>query len=158
MKRSLFFGLTALFALAALPASHGNVVRPAPDVVLETGKSLKTLRGQPIVVLVAPHPQSRSFRKQAARLERDYARFAARGTVFVAAFTENPEGLRSNIPFVVAQNGQAVAAHYGVTTPFALLVVGKDGNLDLQTAKVHAASEVRDVILNNYVQQANQRP
>ncbi|HWL54326.1 MAG TPA: hypothetical protein VNQ90_17935 [Chthoniobacteraceae bacterium] len=155
MKRFLSLGLAALFA--TLCVSHGNVVRPAPDVVLETGKSLKSLRGQPVVILVAPHPQSRSFRKQVKRLERDYPRFAARGTVFVAAFTENAAGLRSNIPFVVAQNGGAVAAHYGVNTPFALLVVGKDGNLDLQTSKVSGTWQVRDAILNNYAEQAGRR-
>ncbi len=155
MKRILSLALVAL--TAAAPLSMAKVVRPAPDVVLETGKGLKSLRGQPVVILVATHPQSRTFRKQAKRLEREYQRFAARKTVFIAAFTQSSAGLSSNIPFVLARNGAAVAAQYGVNTPFALMVIGQDGNLDLQTAKLSPASRVRDAILNNYAQQAAQR-
>ena len=50
-----------------------------------------------------------------------------------------------------------MASRYGVTSPFALIVVGRDGNMDLLTAKVSPASLVRDVILNNAELQSAER-
>ncbi len=148
---------TTLALTGVVSTSHADIVRPSPDFALSTGKSLKTLRGQPVVLLVAPTPQSRAFRKQVKRLQDEYQTFAARGVVFVAAFTESSEGLRSNIPFAVARDGAAVAASYGVTGPFALMVIGRDGNLDLQTGKVSGAYRAMDAILNNFALQSAER-
>jgi len=147
--------LAALFL--PLATVDANVVRPAPDFLLAGGKSLRSLRGQPVVLLVAPSPRSRAFRSQVKKLEKDYRRFAAQNAVFVAAFTESSEGLRSNIPFAIAPNGPEVAARYGLTGPFHLLVIGRDGNIDLRTSKVSGAYAVRDAILNNYTMQAASR-
>jgi len=158
MKRHLplFAAALALLIPALLPAA-ANVVRPAPDFVLATGKPVRSLRGQPVVLLVAPSPRSRAFRKQVRRLEADYQRYAARSTVFVAAFTQSAEGLESNIPFVIARDGASVAAQYGVNTPFGLAVIGRDGNLDLITSEVSGGYRVRDAILNNYELQTQER-
>jgi len=158
MKRHLPLLAAALALLLPPPTpALANVVRPAPDFVLSTGKPVRSLRGQPVVLLVAPSPRSRAFRKQVRRLEADYQRYAARGTVFVAAFTQSTEGLESNIPFVVARDGATVAAQYGVNTPFGLAVIGMDGNLDLITSEVSGAYRVRDAILNNYQHQSQER-
>jgi len=139
------------------PTLRADVVRPAPEIALETGKSLKALRGQPVILLVAPSPRSRAFRKQVKRFEEDYQKFAARKTVFIAAFTESTEGLRSNLPFAVARDGAAVATAYGIEGAFGLIVIGADGNLDLKTEKVSGTYRAMDAIQNNFVVQANER-
>lgn len=149
--------LAILAGLAPLSTAQANVVRPAPDFLVTGGRTLKSLRGQPVILLVAPSPRSRAFRSQVKRLEKDYRRFAAQNAVFVAAFTENSEGLRSSIPFAIAPNGPEVAARLGLTGPFHLLVIGRDGNIDLRTNKVSGAYAVRDAILNNYTMQAASR-
>ena len=153
---ALLFASTLALALSAT-ASFAQVVRPSPDFALESGKSIKSLRGQPVVLLVAPSPRSRAFRKQLKRFEEAYEGFAARGTIFVAAFTEDSEGLRSNIPFAVARDGAAVAAAYKVPGPFALAVIGKDGNLDLITSEVSGVYKAMDAIRNNAALQAAER-
>lgn len=159
MKKRLSFASLLLASLVALPSlSAGNVVRPAPDFTIIGGKTARSLRGQPVVILVAPDPGSKEFRRQVRKLEKEYHRFAAQQAVFVAAFTaSNGEGLRSSIPFAIALNGPELAARYGVQGSFSLLVVGQDGNLDLRTHKVQGAYAVRDAILNNYERQAATR-
>jgi len=153
-RQLLSIALAAAASLAPVPV-WANVVRPAPDFTIAGGKTARSLRGQPLVIIVAPGPESKEFRKQVSKLEKDYHRFAAQNAIFVAAFTtSNGEGLRSSIPFAVALNGAELAARYGVQGSFALLVVGKDGNLDLRTARISGAYAVRDAILNNYERQA----
>jgi hypothetical protein len=65
--------------------------------------------------------------------------------------------VKSNIPFVVANNGAAVASAYGTHGDFALAIIGRDGNLDYVTDKVRTGQRVRDVIINNYSVQAATR-
>ena len=136
------------------------MVRPAPNFAWAGGKTLKTWKGQPVVLLIAPSPRSGAFRKQSARIQAVYQDFAARGTVFVAAFTDPQaadEPIRSNIPFVVASNGGQIAADYCFNGAFAIAVIGKDGNLDLNSAKVVPASQIMDMIYNNFEQQEAER-
>ena len=156
--------LLSVVLLAALALAPGNaradVVRPAPTFVWAAGKTLKTWKGQPVVLLIAPSPRSGAFRKQAQRIQAVYQDFAARGTVFVAAFTEPQaadEPIQSNIPFVVAANGAQIAADYCFNGAFAIAVIGKDGNLDLNSAKVVPASRITDMIYNNFEQQQAER-
>ena len=141
-------------------AGFAETVRPAPDFAWEgvSGKtSLKSLRGQPVVMLVAKSPRVGAFKKQIKRLREAYQQFASRNVVFVAAFSENDDRVNSDIPFVVASNGPRVIADFGVTEPFELIVIGKDGNVDLQTSRVCPASRVRDVIQNSFTAQAAER-
>ena len=92
----------------------------------------KTLRGQPMVILVAPSPDAKALRKEAGRIQDMYLQFAARKTVFFAAFTAQTGRVESNVPYAIAQNGAAVAAAYGVKpSDFAVIVVGPDGNVDM---------------------------
>ena len=151
----------ALALLVALPlaAASADVVRPAPSFTWSSGKTLASWKGQPVVLLIAPSPRSGAFLKQVHRIEAVYQEFAARNAVFVAAFTvDTPvQEIPGNFPLVIANNGQQIAANYGFDGKFALAVIGKDGNLDLNTAKVVPASRIMDMILNNYEQQAAER-
>lgn len=154
--------LATAFALASLSTSvqAAPVVRPAPEFTVNTGKSLKAYRGQPVVVIVAPNARSSAFRKQVKRLERDYNKLAARKTLFVAAFTaDDGSAIRSSIPFLAAQNSPALVQHYGAAPQFSLMVIGTDGNLDLITSKVSGSHRVLDAIINNAtLQEAERRP
>jgi peroxiredoxin len=153
------FASAALFALLIGMAAADEVVRPAPDFKLSGGKSLKSFKGQPVVLVIAPSPQSKAFRNEIRSLEKSYQAFAARETVFVAAFTQSATGvIESNIPFATASNGAAVAASYGATEPISVAVIGIDGNVDLATHKIAPAYKVRDAILNNFQLQASERP
>ena len=160
---SLRVGLAAVLLTVSasfLSAGHAwaasPVVRPAPDfsfIGVGGKKSLRGLRGQPVVLLISRSPDTGAFKKQAKRLAPIYQEFASRGTVFVAAFSEKEGQIQSNIPFVVASNGPSVAAAYGLTDDLRIAIIGKDGNLDLETDKVLPALRIREVIQNSYVVQ-----
>jgi peroxiredoxin len=149
-----------LVAQLCTPMLRAEGVRPAPAFSCSAGKSLKSFKGQPVILLIAPSPRSGAFRKQAKRIQAVYQEFAARNAVFVAVFTD-PEAagqtVPSNIPFTLASEGVKVAADYGFEGKFNLCVVGKDGNLDFTTSKMVPASRLMDVIRNNAEQQTAQR-
>jgi peroxiredoxin len=158
---SLLLQALAVLLLVANPAP-AEVVRLAPDFTIpgpgNKAKSLKSLRGQPVVLLIAETPRTRAFRKQLKQLREIYSQFASRQVVFVAAFKDGSvEPVQSNVPFSVAYNGPAVAGAYGVADDFALVVIGKDGNVDYQTEKPAAAQRIRDVIQNSFAVQAQAR-
>lgn len=133
------------------------VVRPAPDFswIDYNGKSLTldSLKGQSVVVLIAPSPRTRAFRAQVGQLQKAYQRFAAEKLVCFAAFTEEGGTIQSNIPFVVAADGPRVAFLYDVPKGFAIAVIGPDGNLDCLTDKVLPAQRILDIMDNNFAVQ-----
>ena len=153
--------LTALLVFAFATANAASpVVRPAPDFSFSGiggMKSSRSLRGQPVVVIVAKSPKTRAFRKQVQNIEDNYRELASRGTVFVVAFSEGGESVASNVPFVVANNGPAVAAAYGLTSDMVLGVVGPDGNLDLFTSEVTRGLRIREIIQNSFPAQNTTR-
>jgi len=161
MKTPLLSAVLLAAALVLAPGvSQADVVRPAPNFAWAGGKTLKTWKGQPVVLLIAPSPRSAAFRKQAKRIQAVYQEFAARNTVFVAAFTDAEaagEPIPCNVPFVVAANGAQVAADYGFNGTITVAVIGKDGNLDLNNGKVVPASRLMDMIYNNFEQQQGER-
>jgi hypothetical protein len=122
-------------------------------------RTLRSLRGQPVVLLITDTPRNRSFRKQIDRLEPMYSEFAARKVVFIAAFTKEGEGpVKSNLPFVVANNGPAVAAAYNANETFQVIIISQDGNVNYQTDNLLRGERVRDVLQNSYpVQQQTRR-
>lgn len=152
MKRALFC-LLALAAAFVSPA-HARVVRPAPDFswVDFNGKAmgLKSLRGQAVVVLIAPSPRDWTFRSQVGQLQKAYQRFAAAKLVCFAAFTSEGGVIRSNIPFVTAADGPRVAFLYEVTRGFAIAIIGPDGNLDDLSTKVVPAQRILDIMNANF--------
>jgi hypothetical protein len=149
------FGMMLGAALAAAPTDV--IVRPAPEFVATAGRSLKSFRGQPVVLVIGRSPKDKAFRKQVSRLQQQYQSFGSRNVVFVAAFTKEDGAVKSNIPFLVANDGSGVAAKYGVKGPFAVAVIGRGGNLDLVTEKVIPSSRVMDALSNAYDVQAPER-
>ncbi len=146
-------GAGLVIALAFMGIAEARVVRPAPDFSWATSagvaKSLKSLEGQPVVVLIAPSPKDRKFRKQVKQLEADYQRLASKGLICFAAFTEEGGRVGSNIPFIVAADGPRVGFLYEIPTGFAMAIIGPDGNLDYLTDDVVDAQRVIDVMNNN---------
>lgn len=155
--RLLALALTFVFAVSA-PA---EVVRKAPDFSWpgagNKNRSLRSLQGQPVIVVIADSPKNGTFRKQLKWLEDNYTQLAAKGAVFVAAFRTGEGPVRSDIPFIVANNGAGVASAYGVEGEFGLAVIGRDGNLDYVTDRIRSGQRVRDLIINNYANQAATR-
>ena len=158
----LFDAATALskpkVQLAEKPAVTA-VVHPAPDFawIGAGGKTYaaKTLRGQPMVILVAPSPDSKALRQEAGRIQELYLQFSARKTIFFAAFTGQTGRVESNVPYAIAQNGSTVASAYGVNpADFSVIVIGPDGNVDMVSSKVEGAQRLIDIINNNGQTQA----
>jgi AhpC/TSA family protein len=144
--------------LVACAASHGDVVRPAPNFDFAgTGKSLKSFRGQTVVLLFAQSAREKHFREMVYRLKRLYSQFATERVIFVAAIENGPQEVESNIPFVLAADPQKVAADYGVNGRYAIAVIGVDGNVDMITSQLIAPERVRDMVFDNYESQDGSR-
>ncbi len=158
MKRLFLAVLLSGLSMAALSA---EVVQPAPDIqwINASGgrQGLSALKGQPILVVVAPSPRSWAFRSQVGQLQKMYQRFAAGRLVCVAAFTSEPGLIRSNIPFLVAADGPRVAYDFQMGERFGLALIGPDGNVDYVTDRVQSAQRIFDVINNSYVPQSRLR-
>jgi len=141
--------------------SLAAIVRPAPDFTFvgvgNKARSLKSLRGQAVVLLIADSQRERAFRKQVAYLREIYQQFASKQIVFAAALRQGTEPIQSDIPFVLVNNGPAIAAAYGSQGDFQLVIIGQDGNIDYQTGKVCTGERVRDVIQNSFAVQAGAR-
>jgi len=145
--------------LAAGLAANAAVVRPSPNFSWEGASktSLRSMRGQPVVLIISRSARGRAFKKQIRNLEEIYQQFASRKVVFVAAIQEGEPMVRSNIPFAIASDAGRVAGEFGVEGKFSIIIIGKDGNIDLQTDRVIPASRVREVILNSFENQAAER-
>lgn len=154
--------LLAIGASAFAAPVHTVVVRSAPEFTFlaagDRAKPLKSLRGQPVVLLIADSPRTGAFRKQLKYLREIYSQFASRNVVFAAAFKDgNSEPVESDVPFALVNNGAAVASAYGVKEEFCIAIIGKDGNIDYQTPKVLTPQRIRDVIQNSFAVQAEAR-
>ncbi len=152
--------LTILIAAAAmLGVARAAVVRLAPDFAYQGVKhsTLKSLRGQPVVLIVARSAKDGKFRKQAKRLKEIYQDFASRNVIFVAAFQKDEGTIPSDVPFLIADNAAKITADYQVQGNFAVIVIGTDGNVDMQTSQLVPATRIRDVVINSYPAQAAER-
>jgi hypothetical protein len=150
----------ALLLSLCATASHGDVVRPAPNFGIEgvaKGGSLRSFHGQPVVLVIARSARDKDFRREVYRLRQLYGQFSNEKVIFVAAIETGPEEVPSDIPFVTAANPQQVAADYGVRGRFAIAVIGVDGNLDLITSRLIAPERVRDAVFNNFESQSAAR-
>jgi peroxiredoxin len=149
----------AFFVVLSLSCSAA-VVRLAPNFTWEGASritSLKSLRGQPVVLLVANSADNRAFRAQMKKLRSNFQQFANRKVVFAAALRHGAGSIRSNIPFLLVENGAQIAADYDVRGDFNLIVIGADGNIDLQTSRVCPAERIRDVVVNSFTLQSAER-
>ncbi len=155
--------MKSLILLLALAAGtlNADVVRPSPEYswVDSTGarKSSRDFLGRPVVVLVSNSPRDWSFRSQVGQLQKMYERLASEKIVCVAAFSQTPGVVRSNIPFVIAADGPRLAYDLQVTKGFAIAVIGKDGNLDYFGRRVIPVRRIYDILDNSYVVQKSLR-
>ena len=145
----------ALFALLAAfaPCADAGVVRLAPAFSFggAGGKnSLGSLRGQPVVLVIAQSGKTKALRSQMKSLRNIYHDCASRGAVFIAALADGSGTVPSDIPFALSNNGASVAAAYGMRGDFLIAVIGRDGNLDLVTDKPIPGARVFEVIKNNF--------
>lgn len=151
--------LALLFAMPS--ASPADTVRHAPPFTFASAegmKSLASLRGQPVVLLVARSAKSKTLRQQLKNLTSVYHDLSSRGAVFVAAIAEGDAAVASNIPFALASNGAVVAAAYGLRGDFLIAVIGRDGNVDVQTEKALPGKRILEVLRNNFdVQEKSRR-
>ena len=158
MKKSLV-ALALSLSFVALPCPAA-VVRMAPNFTWQsTGhvNSLRALKNQPVVLLVAKTARVGAFKAQVKKLRGIYQEFASRKVVFAAAIENGEPDIRSDIPFVIVNNSVQVAAEYGVKDSFNIVIIGRDGNVDYQTSRVLSGSRVRDVIVNSFVEQSERR-
>lgn len=154
--------LLAVLGLLAIPSSRliaeeptavsMTVVRKAPGFAggASAGRSiaLSSLRGKPVLLVIAPSPADRSFRRQMSELRGYYERMAARGTLCFAAFTAEGGRIPSNIPFIIVNDPATAASDYGAT-PFAVAVIGPDGNLDCVSSRPLPGQRILDLMQNN---------
>jgi peroxiredoxin len=151
----------AILVGVVTPDAPAVVVRAAPDFTFpgagNRSRSLRSLRGQAVVLVIANSQRQRAFKKQVRYLREIYQQFASKQVVFVAALRDDSAAVNSDIPFAVANNGGAVASAYGVNDDFQLIIIARDGNIDYQTDRVATGERVRDVIQNSFAVQAESR-
>jgi len=158
MKHRLLIVVCFLLAPGLLPAL---VVNPAPNVpwLDANGKvqGLGVFKGQPVILVVAPSPQDRTFRAQLGQLRQMYERYAANKVIFIAAFTQAQGRIRSNIPFVLAADGPRTSYDFKTGDRFGIAFIGRDGNLDYVTNKVIPAQRAFDIVGASFVTQEKLR-
>ena len=156
------FRSVALFLLTVLvPAVEGGrllakdsfVVNAAPGFTGGASASRKitlaSLKGKPVVLVIAPSPKDRAFRAQMNEFRGLYERMASQGMLFFAAFTSEGGRVPSNIPFILVDDPASVASAYDIPKGFAIAVIGRDGNLDCLSTKPLPGQRVLDLSLNN---------
>ena len=167
MRPSICSVLSALFLALACSASAepapvaSAVVRLAPDFSIPGvgGKptTLRSLRGQSVVLLFGKSSKTGALKKQVQYLQELFEQFASKETIFAVALREGDALIRSNMPIAIVNNGPAVADAYGVKKDFGIAIIGRDGNLDYLTDKVLPPERVRDVVQNSFPVQASLR-
>ena len=155
-----------LATLSVLPVSGARIeIERVPNAApafaggAGNGRSitLASLRGKPVLLLIAPSPRFGSLRRQCSELKGYYERLAAQGMVCFAGFTTLPGRVPSNIPFVPLNDPVATAAAYDVRGGFAVAVIGVDGNLDCLSTKPLPGYRILDLVINNAAMQKKLR-
>jgi hypothetical protein len=162
MKSATRFRSIVLFLITSLIlgangmkllAKDSLVVNAAPGFTggASAGRkiTLASLKGKPVVLLIASSPKDRAFRSQMKELKGRYERLASQGMLFFAAFTSEGGRIPSNIPFILVDDPAAVASVYDVTKGFAVIVIGRDGNLDCLSTKTLPGQRILDLSINN---------
>ena len=158
---SALLSLTLLFAAGGRLSAETTVIHPAPGFSggASAGRNitLASLRGKPVLLVIAPSPADRAFRKQMAELRGYYERMASRGILCFAAFTSEGGRIPSNIPFITVNDPVAAASDYGAAS-FAVAVIGPDGNLDCVSSRALPGQRILDLMQNNaFLQQQLRR-
>jgi hypothetical protein len=146
---------TALTALESNP-----IISPAPDVTWQqNGKTvhLSSLKGHPVLLLIARSPKSWDFYRQLNALKGSYEHLANEHLICLAAFTQEEGPVFSNIPFITLNHGSAVGQAYHAEDHFALALISPDGNVDCFSTHVLAGQRIDDLIDASYVNQVKLR-
>ena len=143
------------------PPPIPSVPRPAPSFLWSgvNGKvrSLRDLRGHPVVLIFAENPTQKIFIKQIKELNRRAKELASRNTLFFVAFTRETGAVsHTNIPFVILPDPGSVADAYEVGD-FGIAIISPDGNVDYATDRWITGQRVLDVIVNSYEAQLHAR-
>jgi peroxiredoxin len=143
------------------PPPIPSVPRPAPSFLWSgvNGKvrSLRDLRGHPVVLIFAENPTQKIFIKQVKELNRRAKELASRNTLFFVAFTRETGAVsHTNIPFVILPDPGSVADAYEVGD-FGIAIISPDGNVDYATDRWITGQRVFDVIVNSYEAQLHAR-
>jgi hypothetical protein len=137
----------------AQPSGSSTAVNLAPPFSggANAGKniSLNSLRGKPVILVIAPSPRDHAFRKQMKELRGHYERLAAQGMIGFVAFTSEGGRIPSNIPFILVNDPAGTSAAYDVEKGFAIAVIGRDGNLDCLSVKPLPGYRINDLVINN---------
>jgi hypothetical protein len=146
--------LSASMAPAATRGNkEGSVINAAPSFSGGAAEgrtiTLGSLKGKPVLLLIAPSPKDHAFRRQISELKGRYERLAAQGMICFAAFTTEAGIIPSNVPFLTVNNPAAAAAAYDVSGGFAVAVIGRDGNLDCLSTKPLPGQRILDIVNNN---------
>ena len=150
----LVLGGSVLAHSEAMPSS---IVAPAPDFFWRQGgkiEHLSSLRGKPVLLIIAPSPKTHALRSQLGELKDLYEKLAAQGMIACVAFTQEEGRVPSNVPFVVVLDGPATAAAYNVRKGFAVAVIGADGNLDCLSTRPLPGQRIHDLIDASYTTQS----
>jgi hypothetical protein len=159
--------LGSLIAQADTPKAKGSpppvpsVPRPAPSFLWSgvNGKvrSLRDVRGHPVVLIFAEDPTQKIFIKQVKELNRRAKELTSRYTLFFVAFTRETGAVtHTNIPFVILPDPGSVADAYEVGD-FGIAIISPDGNVDYATDHWITGQRVFDVIVNSYEAQLHAR-
>ena len=167
MKGRIWFaggiaGFLIVVPIMTTGATKTPIVQLAPAFSFrnENGhiSSLKSLRGKPVILLIASPAGKGRFRREVKTIKRASRSFASRKAVFVAAFVQGGEMMRGELPFLLATDASHIATAYGIdTNSYGLFVIGPDGNLDLRSTRVLSAQKIIDAIDNSYVVQARRK-
>ena len=161
---SIVMSMILLAVYTATPcvrAKDSTVSNAAPSFVggASAGRNiaLSSLRGKPVILVIAPSPRDRAFRSQMWEIRGRYERLAAQGLIAFTAFTTQGGRIPSNIPFVEVNDPVSTASAYDVSKGFAIAVIGRDGNLDCLSTKPLPGQRILDLIMNNASVQENLR-
>lgn len=149
--------MLVLSASMVSAATRGNgevsVINAAPSFSGGSAEgrtiTLGSLKGKPVLLLIAPSPKDRAFRRQISELRGRYERLAANGMICFAAFTSESGVIPSNVPFLTANDPAGVSSQFGVNGGFAVAVIGRDGNLDCISTRPLPGQRILDIVNNN---------
>jgi peroxiredoxin len=167
MKSRIWFagviaGFLMIVSIVTKAATETPIVQLAPDFSFRDANGhisrLKSLRGKPVILLIAPSAGKGRFRREVKTINRASRSFTSRKAVLVAAFVQGGEMIRGESPFVLATDASHIATAYGIdANSYGLIVIGPDGNLDLRSTRVLSAQKIIDAIDNSYVVQARRK-
>ncbi len=156
LKAALLFCACAL-RLGVPQEAAGAPVRPAPNLALSAGnasdpaaQSINDLRGLPVILLLTDSPKNDAFLRQIREIEKAAERFAIRKTVFATGIVSAPDAtIKTTLPLRRLAAADQAFQLLQIKDRHAIVLLGPDGNIDYQTAKVLSANRILEVLQNS---------